>query len=144
MSLRRRRRRGSLCAIVVLSVYLGACASTPSPFVVALPNGYYLQRDAASTIGLVRRDGRTILPGPLAAYAVSQNIVAGCVGEWPRRSFGYPNETPFPDSESCAYFILDTRSGRMETALSPAAWRSKLKDYGVPSSLRITAPILPL
>jgi hypothetical protein len=75
---------------------------------------------------------------------VSQNIVAGCVGQWPPRPFGYPNETPFPDSTDCRYFILDTGNGRVVTALSPATWRSQLKEYGVPPSLQITAPVLPL
>jgi len=121
---------------------LAACA-TSAPFVVALPNGYYLQRDRDAHVALVRRDGRTIIPGPVAAYAVVNNLVAGCVGEWPRRFLAYPNESAFPDSADCRYFILDTPSGRMDTNLAPEAWRSRLKDYGVPQALEITAPVLP-
>jgi hypothetical protein len=135
--------RGSLSGIVLVCS-LTACASAPPPFVVALPNGYYLQRDRASQVALVSRSGRTLIQGPIAAYAVANNVVAGCVGEWPRREFGYPNETAYPDSPDCRYFILDTPAGRLETDLSPAAWRSKLKHYGAPESLRITAPVLPL
>jgi hypothetical protein len=139
-----RLTRWSVCAVVSLCWFLSACASAPPPFVVALPNGYYLQRDRASKVALVTRSGRTLVPGPIAAYAVANNVVAGCVGEWPPRPFGYPNESPFPDSPDCRYFILDTPGGRLETDLSPEAWRSKLKHYGAPESLRITAPVLPL
>jgi hypothetical protein len=114
------------------------------PFVVALPNGYYLQRDRDTHVNLIKRGGSIVLRGPIAAYAVSGNIVAGCVGEWPPRSFAYPNETPFPDSPDCRYFILDTPSGRIEKGLDPQSWRARLKEAGAPASLPITAPVLPL
>jgi hypothetical protein len=135
--------RWSLRVAVAASLLVSACA-TSAPFVVALPNGYYLQRDRASNVALVKRGGHTVIPGPIAAYSVANNVVAGCVGESPRRFFAYPNETPFPDSGDCRYFILDTPSGRMEKNLTPQAWRSQLKDYGAPQTLQITAPILPL
>ena len=141
MHSRRALTRWPLCA--ALSVLLAACA-TAAPFVVALPNGYYLQRDRATHVALVKRGGRTLVPGPIAAYAVANNVVAGCVGDGQRRFFSYPNDSPFPDSADCRYFILDTPSGRMEMNLSPEAWRSRLKDYGVPQTLQITAPVLPV
>ncbi len=84
-----------------------------------------------------------MIRGPIAAYAVNREIVAGCVGEWPRRSFAYPNETPFPDSPDCRYFILDTPSGRLEMDMDPQAWRARLGQIGAPESLQITAPVLP-
>lgn len=135
--------RWSLGAAIAASWLLVSCA-TVAPFVVALPNGYYLQRDRASKVALVKRGGRTVIPGPIAAYAVANNVVAGCVGEWPLRSFASPNESPFPDSAACRYFLLDTPSGRMETNLSPQVWRTRLKEYGAPPTLQITAPVLPL
>lgn len=140
---RRSRTRWVLRAAVVVFLLVSACA-TSAPFVVALPNGYYLQRDGASNVGLVKRGGRTLIQGPIAAYSVANNVVAGCVGEWPRPLFGFPNERPFPDSADCRYFILDTPSGRLEKNLTPEAWRSRLKEYGVPQALQITAPVLPL
>lgn len=136
--------RWSVCAILGACLCLASCATAAAPFVVALPNGYYLQRDRASHVGLVTRSGRDVLRGPIAAYAVNKTLVAGCVGQWPRSSVAYPNETPFPDSADCRYFILDTESGRLETGLSPEAWRSRLRDYGAPQSLKITAPVLPV
>ena len=144
MSSRRSHTRRPLgAAVVVVSFLVSACAAS-APFVVALPNGYYLQRDRASDVALVKRGGRTLIPGPIAAYSVANNIVAGCVGEWPRRFVGYPNESPFADSADCRYFILDTPSGRMEKDLTPQAWRARLKEYGAPQTLQITAPVLPL
>jgi hypothetical protein len=144
MASRRLLARGTLAGTLFICALLTACASAPPPFVVALPNGYYLQRDRASNVELVTRAGRTLVQGPIAAYAVANNVIAGCVGNWPPRPFGYPNETPFPDSPDCRYFILDTPTGRMEKDLSPATWRSQLKQYGAPDTLRITAPVLPL
>ena len=140
---RRSRTRWGLWAAAAVSWLVSACA-TSAPFVVALPNGYYLQRDHASNVALVKRGGQTLIAGPIAAYSVANNIVAGCVGEWPRRFFAYPNDSPFPDSADCRYFILDTPSGRMEKNLTPEAWRSRLKEYGAPQTLQITAPVLPL
>ncbi|MEJ1966062.1 MAG: hypothetical protein WDO56_32730 [Gammaproteobacteria bacterium] len=137
-------RRLATVAVILVSSVLHACASASStPFVVALPNGYYLQRDRDSRIGLIKRGGRQVIRGPIAAYAVNREIVAGCVGEWPRRSFAYPNETPFPDSPDCRYFILDTPSGRLEMDMDPQAWRARLGQIGAPESLQITAPVLP-
>lgn len=131
-------------ALLVVSTLLHDCATASAPpFVVALPNGYYLKRDRDSQIGLIKRSGRQVLRGPIAAYAVDHNIVAGCVGEWPRRSFAYPNELPFPDSPDCRYFILDTASGRLETGMDPKTWRARLAQVGAPESLQITAPVLP-
>ena len=132
-------------ALFLVSCLLPACASlSPPPFVVALPNGYYLQRDRDTHVNLIRRGGGTVIRGPIAAYAVSGDIVAGCVGEWPRRAFAYPNETPFPDSPDCRYFILETRSGHVEKGLDPQPWRERLKEVGAPESLPITAPVLPM
>jgi hypothetical protein len=135
--------RWSRCLTIVVALLLASCA-TVAPFVVALPNGYYLQRDRNSNVALVKRGGRTLIPGPIAAYAVANDVVAGCVGEWPPRIVGYPNEMPFPDSADCRYFILDTRSQRIETNLAPDVWRGRLKEYGAPPTLEITAPVLPL
>jgi hypothetical protein len=114
-----------------------------APFVIALPNGYYIQRDQASHPGIVKRSGPTVLKGPIAAYAVHRNYVAGCVGTWPPRAFSYPNESPFPGSPDARYFILDTETGRLESDMSEENWRERLPALGIPSNLRITLPLLP-
>jgi hypothetical protein len=130
-------------AIIALLVPGAAMSSTPSPFVVALPNGYYIERDQASQPGIVKRSGTTVLQGPIAAYAVYRHYIAGAVGTWPPRAFSYPNESEFPGSPDARYFILDTESGHLESDLSEEAWRARLSALGIPSSLRIRAPILP-
>jgi hypothetical protein len=128
--------------MLALSLVLSGCVSAP-PFVVALPNGYYLQRDRHAQVQLIKRGGRTIVSGPIAAYAVSGEIVGGCVGVWSHGSFSYPNDTPMPDSPDCHYFILDTASGHLETGLDAAAWHVQLKEAGAPQPFPITAPVLP-
>jgi hypothetical protein len=131
-------------AILGLLSLLASCTLAPSqPSVIALPNGYYVQRDKASRLAIVRNNGRTVLPGPVAAYAVHQNIVAGCVGIWPPRSFGYPNETPWPESVKADYFVLDTLSGQLESKLDRAAWLERLQKLGIPQYFTIKAPLLP-
>jgi hypothetical protein len=130
-------------ALLVLALLVTTTAISSAPFVVALPNGYYVQRDQASHPDIVKRSGPTVLQGPIAAYAVYRQYVAGCVGTWPPRMFSYPNESPFPGSHDARYFILDTRTGHLESGLSEEVWRDRLAALGIPSSLRITAPILP-
>ncbi len=144
MSFRHSRARRPLHTALAPCLLLVGCATASPPCVVALPNGYYLQRDRVSHIGLVKRGGREVIRGPIAAYAVTGTVVAGCVGEWPRHGFAYPNEIPFPDSSQCRYFILDTPDGHLETGMSPEEWRSRLKQHGAPESLQITAPVLPI
>jgi hypothetical protein len=132
----------TIFALILASSALHACASaSTTPFVIALPDAYYLQRDRDSQIAL-RRGGREVIRGPIAAYGVDREIVAGCVGESPQRSFSYPNDRPFPDSPACRYFILDASSGRLETDMDPVTWRARLGEIGVPS-LEIRAPLLP-
>lgn len=138
------RRLIAFTAVILAATTLDACATrSAQPFVVALPNGYYLKRDQKAQVELIQRGGRTIVRGPIAAYGVSGGLVAGCVGEWPRRFFSYHNDTPFPDSVECRYFILETPSGRLQTGLDPQVWRGRLKALGAPESLPITAPVLP-
>jgi hypothetical protein len=128
-----------------LALLLSACAVTAASTtpVVALPNGYYLQRNKSSDIALVKRSGRTLVRGPIAAYAVHRDVVAGCVGEWPPRAFSYPNEAPFPEHADAEYFVLETKTGQLASDLTLAEWKQHLKGLGVPESFRIVAPLLP-
>ncbi len=105
---------------MIACLAIASCATTGGagggpPSVVALPNGYYLQRDKTTNVNLVKRGGGAIVRGPIAAYDVEGNLVVGCVGQWPARAFSYPNETPFPDSPEAKYFILDTTTGQLES-----------------------------
>jgi len=136
--------RLSTLFLSVCFCFLAACAVSASTLpVIALPNGYYLQRNKSSDIALVKRNGSTVLRGPVAAYAVHRTIVAGCVGKWPERGFSYPNETPFPESAPAKYFVLDTTTGQLQSDLERAEWKERLKAMGVPDTFRIVAPLLP-
>jgi hypothetical protein len=135
---------GHFVAALIPFALMQGCVTSSQPPVIALPNGYYLERNRGSNIALVGRRGQELLAGPIAAYRVERTTVVGCVGEWPKRAFAYPNETPFPDSNDCRYFIFDTASGRLDQGLAPSVWRARLKEMGLAQSLQITAPVLPL
>lgn len=128
-------------ALLLAAGLLASCAiTTPGP-VVALPNGYYLQPDKKQQTEIVKRGGRQVLRGPIAAYAVSGAIVAGARGEPRTEARSYPNDLPFKGTPETRYFVLDTMRGRLESDLNESAWRSRLADLGAPSTMRIYAPL---
>jgi hypothetical protein len=135
--------RTLLIALSLLFGFFSVALAAEPPFVVALPNGYYLEKKKGAEINLVKRRGGTVVRGPVAAYGIHRNLIAGAVGQWPPRPSGYPNETPFPENADAKYFILDTTTGQAETDLALAAWKERLKTLGVPETFRIVAPILP-
>lgn len=132
-----------LVALCVLFGFVATAQAAAPPFVVALPNGYYLEKKKGADLALVKRRGGTVVKGPIAAYGIHRAIIAGAVGEWPPRPSGYPNETPFPENADAKYFILDSATGKVETDLSLADWKERLKALGAPEPFRIVAPILP-
>jgi hypothetical protein len=124
-----------------------ACASTAEKFVIALPNGYYVERDKSSQARIVKRTGKVVVPGPIAAYGVDRYIVTGLVGNVPTSGSSYPNDSPIrmtPELEkSTSYFVLDTTSGKLDTGLNTAAWEARLKELGAKIAGGIRAPLLP-
>lgn len=139
--------RGTLSRVVLaatcsLAFLLGGCATAGQPVAVALPDGFYIQRDRSSKPVIVKRSGPTVLEGPVAAYAVHGRLVVGCVGTWPQRAAGYPNEAAFPGSPDAKYFILDTATGYVESGLTLEEWKKALAARHIPQDIRITAPLL--
>ena len=124
-----------------LALMLAACATSAQTAVVALPNGYYLQPDKQRQTELVKRGGRVVLPAPIAAYAVSSTVVAGAEGAPSVESRSYTNDLPFEGKPETRYFVLDTHSGKLEKDLDAAAWEARLKALGIPTPLRIYAPL---
>jgi len=108
---------------------------------VALPNGYYLQPDKSAQTLLVKRSGGRVLPTPIAAYAVSRNIVAGALGEISPESRPCTNDCPFTGGPETRYFVLNTLDGKLDSNLDEDAWRRRLEEEGVPASFRIYAPL---
>ncbi len=140
------RERSSLPGILLafttaLTLSVSSCASTGARSLVALPNGYSLQPDKHSESEIVKRGGRPVVPAPIAAYAVSGNLVTGALGEPPASSRLYTNDLPFSGGPDTRYFILDTATGKLETNLDEATWKTRLQQLGVPTGFRIYAPL---
>ena len=108
---------------------------------VALPDDYSLQPDKATRSEIVNRNGRLVVPAPIAAYGVSGKVVAGALGESPPNSRLYTNDLPFSGGSDTRYFVLDTKTGKLDTHLDEAAWKKRLEELGVPADFRIYAPL---
>jgi hypothetical protein len=143
----RGRKSLFIASFALLCTAFAACASTAEKFVIALPNGYYVERDKASQAQIVKRTGGVVVRGPIAAYGVDRYIVTGLVGNVPNSGSSYPNDSPIrvpPELEkSVTYFILDTASGKLDTGLNTAAWEARMKELGVKVAGGIRAPLLP-
>lgn len=133
-------RFAALISATLLAGLMSSCATAPARPVVALPNGYDLTPTPADQSQIVKRRGGVVLPGPIAAYAVSDDIVAGALGMLTPSSHLYPDR-PFSGNPSTRYFILDTASGKLETDLSVEDWHERLKALGVPSDFQIYPPL---
>ena len=128
-------------AVLGALLVLSGCAAGGAPEVVALPNGYYLQPDHGRQTELVKRNGHRVLAQTVAAYGVSGQIVAGALGTTSPAGHSYANDLPFHGGPDTRYFVLDTRSGRLDQDLTVEAWRQRLKELGEPSSLEIYPPL---
>jgi hypothetical protein len=132
-----------IAALAGVVIALSACVHTRAEQVIALPNGYYLQPDQKGQTELTKRSGERVTSDPVAAYGVSGEIVTGAFGEEPRAgSHSYLNDLPFSGSPQTRYFVLDTRSGRLDQNLDPAAWHRRLQELGTPRDFTIYA-VLP-
>jgi hypothetical protein len=78
----------------------------------------------------VKHDGSRLLPGTIAAYAVSGQLVAGALGTVPPAGHQVTNDLDFTGTPDTRYFILDTGTGKLETDLDEAAWRKRLLELG--------------
>lgn len=130
-------------ALLLLSLTAGPHASAGPHAVVALPNGYYIDRDRSAHARIVNRRGHVIVAGPLAGYAVYRAVVVGLVGEETQPHNAFANQTPLPESTTSGYFILDTMTGQLEASLDVSAWKAKLAAGQVTTAPAIKAPLLP-
>ena len=131
----------SLVLLGFLAVTQSACVATRAGPVIALPNAYYLQPDPQGQTELAGRDGHLILPAPIAAYAVTGEIVAGALGKSVHESRSYANDLPFRGGSDTRYFVLDTRSGRLDRDLDEATWQRRLSELGVAHPPEIYSPL---
>lgn len=128
-----------LSSLVVVT--LSATAASVSGPVVVLPNSYYLQPDAGGQTKLVKHDGSRLLPGPIAAYLVTGQIVVGAIGEVPAATHQFTNDLEFTGGPDTRYFILDTASGKLESNLDQAAWHKRLQELGLHTEVHIYPPL---
>ena len=131
---------GPAAAAALFAFFMASCATTPAQPVVVLPNGYYVQPDKQEQSEIVKRGGRVVLAGPIAAYATSGDLVAGALGTAPTAGRLYSDQ-PYSGSGDTRYFILDTASGKLESNLDAMQWRDRLKSMGAPSNLEIYPPL---
>ena len=129
--------------LLVLTLFVSSCATADVHSVIALPNGYYLQQNKAGQPSLVKRSGGTVIPGPIAAYKVYRDWVTGALGATAGKRGVYTNDLPFHGGPDTRYFVLDTSSGKLESGLDEATWKSRLTALGAPPNLEIYAPLLP-
>ena len=120
---------------------LNATASSVTGPVVVLPNSYYLQPDEGGQTKLVKHGGARLLPGHIAAYLVSGQIVVGAIGDVPASAYHFTNDLEFTGAADTKYFILDTINGKLETNLDAAAWHKRMMDLGLPAEIHIYPPL---
>lgn len=131
----------SLVCASLLIIAVSAYAASVSGPVVVLPNSYYLQPDEGGQTKLVKRDGKRLLPGTIAAYVVSGELVVGAIGATPPPGHQFTNDLEFTGTPETRYFILDTATGKLESGLDEAAWHKRLQELGQRSDLHIYPPL---
>ncbi len=131
----------SVLLLSLIAVASGASAATVTGAVVVLPNSFYLQPDQAGQTKLVKHDGSRLLPGTVAAYTVTGQIVAGAIGAVPAVTHQFTNDLEFSGGPDTRYFILDTASGKLESNLDEAAWHKRLQELGVHSEVHLYPPL---
>lgn len=144
LSKMREGRAYPVASVVVFTlalISLVSCATAQTGLCVVLPNSYYLQPDKDLQTVLVRHNGRRVMKGHVAAYAVSGFIVAGAQGDYHSPRY-YTNAVPYTGGPKTRYFILDTTTGKVETDLTEDAWRKRLHELGVRPDFEIY-PLLP-
>jgi hypothetical protein len=131
----------SLVCASLLMIAVSAYAASVSGPVVVLPNSYYLQPDEGGQTKLVKRDGKRLLPGTIAAYVVAGELVVGAIGTTPPAGHQFTNDLEFTGTPETRYFILDTATGKLESGLDEAAWHKRLQELGQRSDLHIYPPL---
>lgn len=138
-----RRSVRQFAAATVAAVFtfsLISCATTPARPVIVLPNGYYITPTKMEQSEIIKRGGSVAVPGPIAAYATSGNLVAGALGMAPVAGRLYSDQ-PYAGGPGTQYFILDTASGKVESNLDAMQWHERLKALGAPSDFEIYPPL---
>jgi hypothetical protein len=149
--------RSACCGVLLAISAVSGCATSRSDFVVALPNGYQIIRDKSAAPMIVKKSGGTVVPGPVARYAVVRDVVVGVVA--PEGEKLAPALKPATDAKPASdakaasgqpaaaqktgYFVLNTRTGELGKDLAESAYTERLKSLNIPTAPELSPPVLP-
>jgi hypothetical protein len=131
-----------LASFLLIVMAVAAPVFAKSSFSVSLPNGFYIERDKSSQLGILNRHGKVAV-SPIAGYSVYGSLVIGLAGKEIDMDGAYQNDRPLPESAESNYFVIDTKSGQIEIGLSASGLKTKLVELGVTATPEVRAPILP-
>lgn len=114
--------------LMILPVLMGS-----GDYSIPLPNGYHLVRTYSNHVVMSKPPvDEGVLGAPIESYAVSGQIVIGCVGS--AEGYGYPQE------EQPGYFIVDTKTGQVRKGLNSKEWKSILSSLGLRKIPNLMSP----
>jgi hypothetical protein len=134
-----RRVPAVLIALSILPFCVAALA-TPA---IALPNGYYLQPTKTQQLALVKGSGSRAVLEPIAAYSVCGQAVIGATGASLPLHREYTDDLPFKGAADTRYFVLNTETGKIESGLDEATWKTRVTPLCALTGTDLYAPILP-
>ena len=146
--MRAKRIRTACFGILLALVSIAGCATSRSDFVVALPNGYQIIRGKTSEPMIIKKGGRTVVPGPVASYTVIRDVVVGLVQPAPHdqtskdQKPAAAGDKPGPGDKT-GYFVLNTRTGEVAKNLAESDYNERLKGLNIPPSPELSPPVLP-
>ena len=118
----------------VLAALATASCGGPFGYSIALPNGYLLVREHSGSLGVVDPRSRVVV-GP-SQYGIVVPVVGDLVVgnlDTEEDAFGVP---PVPDR----YFVVDTKSGAVESELSYDQYRHALVARGIGAPPTLVRP----
>lgn len=101
---------------------------------IALPRGYELVRVYSGNVGICSSQTIEIIGPNIERYAVLGNVVVGYV----------TGLRQFEQVEKTGYFILDTKTSRVQTGLTEKQWLAHLKKAGISKKPRLKRPMRPI
>ena len=138
-----KRIRSACFGVLLALLSVAGCAASRSDFVVALPNGYQIIRGKTSEPMIIKKGGRTVVPGPVASYTVIRDVVVGQVQATPADQKPPTSGDKPSAGDKTGYFVLNTRTGEVGKNLSESEYNERLKALNIPPAPELSPPVLP-
>ena len=138
-----KRIRTACFGVLLALLSVAGCAASRSDFVVALPNGYQIIRGKTSEPMIIKKGGRTVVPGPVASYTVIRDVVVGQVQATPADQKPPASGDKPSAGDKTGYFVLNTRTGEVGKNLSESEYNERLKALNIPPAPELSPPVLP-